>query len=211
MKTTKKTAIYSIVLAAIVGSASASVTLNFSAPPFDFSGGFVGSGGENSGLIYGVVIDTAGNGFLQNEYLPGFDVSNGQLLSAGSGVTDDFLWLANGVTNASPDPGGIISNVASIPIGDTGTGVTTAPGQSFALIWFDPNFEKDKPAPAGSYGMLEDSGFTLPPDGTTGGGYNSLPIFDGNPIRKANYTLVPEPSTLLLGLLGFVGLLRRRR
>ena len=210
----KLIALGSILAAGLAGIASASVTLNFSAPPLDWSGGLLGSGGETSGLLYGVLIDTAGNGF-SSEYTPDFMVSNGALLTTSGGPTDDLLWLATGVTGASPAPGGIISGVAAIPIGANagGSGLTTAVGQAFGLVWFDPAFVRDANAVAAPVGLLNDPGFVLPPDGTTGGGYNTLDIFTGNPVRstEANNVMVPEPSAALLGLIGLLGFIRRRR
>jgi len=167
----------------LIGVASSSVTLQFS------DAGYFGAGGE-SGVTWGVVVDTANDGFL-GTYEAGWALTDGAILT-GSG--DDTFYLG-GVTLAAPS---IITNLLDKP-----DGIAAVP---FALMWFDAGIAGGATTSGGDkYAMHTQGDFDWPNPGATqpytvvGGGGN------------ADTALVPEPSAAALGLLGVLGLLRRRR
>ena len=174
-------------IAATLGSASATVTLQFNA------GGFLGETGQTTGITWGVVVDNGGDGF--DSYRSGFSLTNGAIMG---GSDDDFLWLSAGTTLA-PGGGGFITTVS---------GVADSQGNAFGIVWFDSTLQSGEAAgSANTYGFYTQASFVMPAPGST-------TAFTGtvtNSPTNANLPLVPEPSVAILGALGALGLIRRRR
>jgi hypothetical protein len=178
-------------------------------------------GQTNQTLVWGIIVDTTGNGFSAGQYLPGLAVSdnavanlpNGQFLSTLSGVSDDLLVISTNLMTLSGT-------------GDSSTGFArptnlvslnyvngVSQGDAFALVWFDQTTKNGvgQTFQAGdNYGFYTRPEFVLPADAGSSVSFASL--FEGADIpRPANLEFVPEPSAALLGALGALALLRRRR
>ncbi len=176
-------------LASIValGSATATVTLSFN------SQGFLGEAGQTSGITWGVVVDAAGDGF--DSYMGSFSLANNALVG---GSDDDFLFLSPAKT-INGGIGGLITNVP---------GVTDAEGRGFAVIWFDSTLSAgNTTGDTNTYGFYTQPSYVMPAPGA------SLPFAASDQTAKqATIALgVPEPSVAILGALGVLGLVRRRR
>ncbi len=196
-------------------SAQAASTLSFGSSSIFATNWANGVGTGGTTMAWGIVIDTAGNGFASGNYLPSFNYASGQqILSTSGGASDDVLFIgASGslmtlTTNAN-DSGAIglnrIGAIASVPY----TNGTTA-GDAFAIIWFDKTALTGSSVNGQKYGVFTNAGFVLPSDGTASQPYTS--VFTGaDTLKTQNFALVPEPSAALLGALGVLGLLRRRR
>jgi hypothetical protein len=216
-------------MALTAGSAFSAVSLNFNAEfdtgvPQNLSNA---AGVPTNGLIWGVLIDTTGNGLVTSN-VNKYDkvLTNGGNLTLGSNYilnvaglpTDDILYIATALTAdtsgstegdalTTGGPGGIydLNNIAFA------NGVGT--GDKFYVVWFDGL----------QGGTLTDTSFTIPADGAL---LNYGEPFVGvDPNRNAGLAyvgtsgtstgagiaFVPEPSAALLGAFGVLGLLRRRR
>lgn len=199
--------------------AQATVTLQFSSATL-FATNWANSGGAGGGtLVWGILIDTTGNGFL-----PAFGGYSGQgasvitatpqtLLTNGSfAPTDDVLFLSPNLmslttnTNDGAELGmNRIGALANIPMSQNGIN----DGDAFAIVWFNQ-------LPGGSslvgqrFGIFTNASFVLPADGST---TPFTTVFTGpDPLKPMTGLMdTPEPSTLLLSALGALGLLRRRR
>lgn len=208
------------VLAALVALAStsfATVTLTFNTP-FSQTGGVAGGfadfdGNVSNGLIWGIIIDSDNTGFF-TDYDPlmlqadtttvlsrmGMSTTNVLITSdtVTSSLTGQFEFSATNVPENFGGDGGIggISNIAV----DGTNGVNT--NDKFRLVWFDPT--------GNSGGFIDSASFLLPPD-TNATDYSAIFRGPDSPKAATGITLVPEPSSLLLSLLGFAALLRRKR
>jgi hypothetical protein len=207
---------------ALAGTASATTTLQFSvtntarATGFSDSAGLVGV----NGMRWGIVIDTAGDGFDGGTVGDGyatFDNSVSGFLSKGAAVTDDYFFTPASLPTTSTqtatgtDPGGA-GGIVSAALAPNGTdlqipGVTTA--DPFAIIWFEsaPNVI------GANYGLFNHPSFLLPASGTS---VSFASVFAGasaDPIKAANLEIagIPEPSRGILLLGGILGLALRRR
>ncbi len=198
--------------------AQATVTLVFgSTTTYASNWGDIGGGGTTK-LVWGILVDSAGNGFL-----PVNDGYSGNGLSLTASVyqplennlthqpTDDLLFLSPVLMTAVPNTndGGVvgqnrITGIAGLPIG---TPVDS--GDRFAIVWFDATALTGGSMVGTHFGLFENAGLTLPPDTFTSP-YTS--VFTGvDPLKPMNGRLAPEPSTLLLSALGALALIRRRR
>ncbi len=208
-----KSAIITIGVSAFILQAKASTLFQFNE---FFSGGIssnlsdaIGSSAVN-GLYWGVIVDKDGGGLSTTTFDPITLAFNSTIaLTSGLAATDAVLVIAGDFTG-DQSFGGAFTDVG----GTTGTaggvsGITVnytngiASGQSFLLVWFDPSGTQA--------GSLASNEFLLPTD--TGATLTVDDVFIGaDPIRPATgITFVPEPSSLLLGALGALCLLRRKR
>lgn len=167
----------------------------------------------SNGLVWGLMFSTADSNFSVFE--PGFTLStslNGTLIP----TTDDYfisssVLTAQGTTTDIANPGKInIMNSIQMNVPATNAIVTGTP---FAIVWFDSTITSATQALGGGtkYGLLSNPAWTIPAAGAT---QNISSFFAGSPdpVKLANtFTVVPEPSAALLGAIGALGLLRRRR
>jgi len=200
------------------GALNAASTIQFYEPYF---GGIAdnlanASGVATNGMRWGIVVDTANNGFsgggssyegyLSAANVDGFwkfgGTDSDDYYIAGAFTVDASILYGAGDFGSTPGFGSIVDNlVVSYP-----TGVTA--GDSFALVWFDSN----STAEGAKYGFFTHASFILPAN--DGGNYGFTDPFQGpDPIRAASNTFVavPEPSRALLLLGGVFGLMMRRR
>jgi len=184
-----------------------------------FSNGGVGatnfadaSGQVTDNMLWGVVIDSAGDGFSTGSY-DSFDVSSSSFLSVNGVATNDYYFFTNAYTLTLDTPfytgveagSGGVTSTSGVP--STGDGVSgVAAGDSFALIWFPALVA----TPGGSYGFFTDDTFVLPASGTEA---FSSPFTGQDPIRSATYTFssIPEPTKGVLCLMGFCAVWARRK
>jgi len=217
----------SIVIAAVAlaGAAQGAVTLQFSTTSV-YVGGFQNGAGNINGasarMVWGVIVDGDGDGFdnvtTTTNYASGFSLganANGTNLSlVGGGVTDDRLYIASAVMaqNTSAVDGAAIGDNRILTFSNLVFGGTAGAADTFRVVWFDVlTLSPAVTATDGlKFGMLSDPSFVLPNDGST-------TPFSGNfvgadPSKPMNFIVgVPEPSVTLLGALGVLGLIRRRR
>ena len=163
------------------------------------------SGNDNSGLVWGVVVDTNDDGFNNSSWTPNFTYSadvGGIVLGGG-----DVLFLHTALTSSRTGDGADTSSaVNSISTVTFTNGV--AGGDKFAIVWFDRGIALGSQAAAGQHfgllpvGLNPSPTFVVPTGQADQVDYSAA--FAGtDPIRSANLTFVPEPSSLLLGALGF--------
>jgi hypothetical protein len=167
----------------------------------------------SNGLVWGLMFSTADASF--SEFAPGFVLStslNGTLIP----TTDDYfisssVLTAQGTTTDIANPGKInIMNSIQMNVPATNAIVTGTP---FAIVWFDSTITSATQALGGGtkYGLLSNAAWTIPAAGAT---QNISSFFSASPDpwKLANtFTVVPEPSAAILGAIGALGLLRRRR
>jgi hypothetical protein len=178
------------------------------------------AGVATNGLVWGVLIDGAGNGLTKNYDFTTIAAGSNYILSSGSIATDDILWTSSSLTVntiASTEGGGVITggiggfdDVTGIKLEN---GVST--GDKFYVVWFSN----------GIGGILSDTTFVIPaesssidygapfvgvdPNRLVGRSYTGTSgVSDGTGIT---FSPVPEPSALILGALSGLALLRRRR
>ncbi len=210
-----KAKIVSLLLLA-AGSAFGTVSLQFSTTVNSLANFANGAGAGGSNLLWGVVIDAGGNGF-SSTYEPGLGYSTGTLQTLVG--TDDVFWIqgsmnifnatqvANNQADGQVAGDNRVTSANSIPFGING--VST--GDVFRVIWFDKTAVGGAAINGDKFGVFSNANFQIPGDGAT------VPLssfFAGaEPLKPMTGTfgVIPEPSTALLGLLGVLGLVRRRR
>lgn len=236
MKLVKSILIACIATTAI-STGAVTLTISSNAAGFGVLTGLQNSSGTQGALVWGIVVDGAGNGFQGATsgatYDPTFTYANtstntnGFALTVSNGVaTDDVLYISTNLmaTSTNTNDGGngffrptLINNVT---LGSTAGGANPLvnPGDSFAIIWFDATAFGGAAAAGQKYGILSTPTTADPLQplvlGNDTSGLNYSKNFIGTePSRPANLTLgtVPEPSAALLGAIGALGLLRRRR
>jgi hypothetical protein len=169
-----------------------------------------------------LIVDTTGNGFL--------GMGNIALNTTLTAANDPHLAGAQGTTIGSLFGGDVVLNTlttsASGAVSGLLTNVSVADyvGMNFAVVWLQGS----------NYGIIRGADWTFPAadSGTftmnatdangaasyfqvasnapTAGSFNFRTGFAGGN-SGAVFTLVPEPSVALLGALGLLGLVRRRR
>ena len=199
----------------------------------------MGNGTTNipAGTLGLVIVDTVGDGFfslgnpLSNTALTSVDVP--QLLSSEANLTSGSTFGGETILNVLTSPGGgtftkFLMNCSIVGL----------EGRNFAVVWFSDIITVGAPssAPVGAtWGIIRGSDWTLPLNDS--GTYTMDPIDSrgvdsyyqvnaltgGSPatafmttvngtIGGASFSIVaPEPSVALLGAVGMLGLLRRRR
>lgn len=198
--------------ALLAGSASATVTLTISNPAIGVLTNISDTALSNAnGLLWGVVVDASGNGFSAS-YGAGLSLANNLNGSLMPGSTDDVFYFNSNITATTPGGQGgtgSITAISGLVIGNLGVNA----GDAFALIWFDRSATAGSTLANGSkYGIVTDPLLVIPADGANQP-YASA-FVGADPIRPTNQTFgtaVPEPSAALLGAIGALGLLRRRR
>lgn len=219
------------ILLGIASASQAAVTLQMSSTT-NYATNFLSGVGSNAAtMAWGIVVDASGNGFAgtaANPYASFGNISadsNGAVLSTLSGgVSDDVLYVSSNLmnlTSSATDGSTIgmnrITNLSSIVYSN---GVGT--GDRYQVIWFD-TIAFGTASQGTKYGMFElpatvlaapwsSAANLLPADPGT---YAAAPAFAGADATKSmSFTVgvaVPEPSAALLGAIGALGLLRRRR
>ncbi|MCW1922092.1 hypothetical protein OKA05_05975 [Luteolibacter arcticus] len=204
--------------ASLIGSAEATIVLNT-----QFGTAF-NSGGAPvaAGTLYALVIDTDNNstfagGFGVNTTLGAVGANSvfttGQQLTLGQTLGGDTIFHLGAFDGAGE---GITAEVLSLTLGVNGV----LNGRSFAIYWFPGatlanrtvgtqvgGMNSNLPADGGLDPMIMPAdGATVNIGAATADGSGTQPN-----IRFTAVDLVPEPSAALLGLLGAVGLIRRRR
>jgi len=218
--------------------ANATVTMSFNSNALGALSNFLnGAGTGTTAMAWGIVVDTAGNGFAGNSALTPYDggfnmAATGTgtpiTLSVSTVATDDRLFMAPGfmsVNTAITDGNAIgvnkLLSMTSLTLGAAGV----AGGQSYAIIWFDSLTRPSSTSTGTKYGVYVPPAFNLSAtsglttadklptnDGAT---YSYGPAFLGADSAKSmGFTIgtpIPETSTSLLGAIGALALLRRRR
>ncbi len=160
------------------------------------------------GLTWGIVIDADRDGFGSFEAFLGLSLDDG----ADLGINDYFF--NGGTTTTVPGSQGgpgaaILLNEADFYNTPGVTGVNA--DDPFAVIWFESSLSSgSEVSPGDFYGLYENAGFLLPPDGEATTDLAALSA-GADPVRPANLAFVPETSTLSLMLLGGLVALRRKR
>lgn len=186
----------------------AAVTLNFSSITQRATNWLDASGSATTLMVWGVVVDTAHNGFNPGSYLPSFVYSPGvdvnkqpwQLPTAGGGA-DDVLLISStlmvhetaGVDGAFPGVNGLRA-LTQIPLFG-GTGLLA--GAPFAIIWFNQTSFNSVALGGDSYGFYSQPSFTMPTvDNTVASFANRFAGPDAP--QPMQYSLVPEPGVAAL-------------
>ena len=207
------------------GVANAASTITFSSTTLFATNFQNGSGATNTTMAWGILVDSTGNGFKDGEYVDGFTIAKGSgtnagapvLLSTSTGVTDDYLIMSGNLMNlttSTVDGATVgINRITNLTSFSYPSGV--AGGDAFKIIWFDQTqIATSTVAAAGlQYGTFQTATLnTLPADPTATISYASaFTGADASKVMSFSVQAVPEPSAALLGMLGALGLLRRRR
>ena len=234
----------------MIGSAQAAVTMGFSTGTNAAEGWTNSLGSQNSAMVWGIIVDSAGDGFdgfaaattssvdggilytAGALYDPGFilqgtsgasptgGLPNGQLLKVAGLATDDRLFISTNLM-------ALVSSQARITsLSAFNYAADMAAGDKYAIVWFDSTTLGTSPTSGGTkYGAWTKNG-AGPTDGTLlpvdPGSYTTAAtgpagIFGadnsgiGQSLKTASLVAIPEPSAALLGIVGALGLLRRRR
>jgi hypothetical protein len=199
-------------LVALAGSAQGAVTLQFSTTSVFATNFANGAGVGGTQMVWGIIVDAAGNGFNTTAYNPGFTVAGnlgtGTLIGA-----DDVLYMAPAVmtlTTNTNDGAEVGMNRVTTLTSLVMSGLVNT-GDAFAVVWLDKTAFGGTVVGGDKFGFVTNAAFVLPADTAT---VNlSAPFTGPDPLKAMTGTfgVIPEPSTALLGLLGVLGLVRRRR
>lgn len=186
-------------------------------------------------MVWGIVVDAGGDGFdatptnpYANNWTGGTLTGNNsglQLSTTTNGtdfqLSDDVLYISSAVmgqtsaTNTGVDGGTLAgtNRVLGFSNMNYNAGLGVATGDAYAIIWFDSLVLGSAATEGLKYGLYN-FGDTLPAD-PPGGAFDKTAFFAGpdelKTMTMALNTAIPEPSAALLGALGVLGLLRRRR
>lgn len=198
-----------------VGSVkAATVTLQISNGTNNATGFADASGSTAPGLVWGIIASadttyqTLSPGLVLSTTTDGTALGNGDFLFLSTNLTVDQTF------GAETGVGGKITNITGIQVNlGAGGANSVATGYSYAVVWFNRGIAVGDALEAGdSYGIITDPNFVIPASGATA---NHSAGFAGvnDPIKRANSVtlVIPEPSVALLGAIGALGILRRRR
>lgn len=178
------------------------------------------TGDVTSTKVWGILVDTTGNGFAGN-YNGGISLSAGATttLQNSGGATDDVFITSSNImvnaNNATLDGGTVASGTLARPtqIASVAFANGISQGDAFRIMWFDATTLGGTAANGDKYGLYSNAGLIIPADGSTVS-FNQL-FLGAESTSPGNLVLqgaaVPEPSAALLGAIGALGLLRRRR
>ena len=220
-----------LAIASLIGMASlsqAAVTLQFSDTTNYLSNFANGSGTSvaadaTNRMVWGIIVDGGVDGIngasLVTPYKEGFSLAANAtglaLTTTTTGLdtvaTNDVLYIASAVmaSSATPLDGALANMNRLLSFSGLTYGGNVAAGKSYAIVWFDKLALGGTATVGLKYGVFA-TGLTLPADPGT---YNLASNFAGADTQKtqAFSVGVPEPSAALLGAIGALGLLRRRR
>ena len=211
----KNLPVVAVVAASLVGmQAMAYVGMSISAADLFTSDGLTLAPLNTVGLW---IVDTSGGTSLSPVLTLGENIALGTTLA---GTTDKIISV-NDINNSTATPGQYADGITLAYGSGIGTGV--AAGQNFGIIWLVNQSLSVTTAEAGYYGEFTDwpgsysnpwvtppNFYTISYDMTTVSEDGTVP----NSTGIANLVIVPEPSSIMLvavGLLGGIGLIRRRR
>ena len=176
-------------------------------------------------MVWGVIVDGDGDGIdavtSSTNYASGFSTAasaTGSILSlynaGGNVATDDRLYIAAAVmaSNTAATDGSAIGDNRILTFSNLTFGGTAGAGDKFTVVWFDLTTLGGTAAEGLKFGLLDNAGFTLPNDGSTTP--FGAPFAGADPSKPMNFVVgapIPEPSVAILGLLGALGFIRRRR
>ncbi len=143
-----------------------------------------GGGSGTNGLLWGILIDTQGEGFGPVIH----EINQTILLEDGQELAPGCFFFVGGTTLTGPEGPGTVTTAAAVPAFDS-PGVSA--GQSFAIIWFDSGIPAGGALVGGMrFGILADPGLLLPSDGTD---VTFSHLFPGpDPVRPAEQTVLPQ-------------------
>ena len=166
------------------------------------------SGNPTNGMDFGLVVDTAGNGFdgdgstasyTEFSYNTGSPSNATGFLNVGGSASDDYFTVGstdfNGLPLETEDASAAGGPNAGVFIGIQGLDVLTESlnGKSYGVIWM----ESDTANAGDNYGFV-DSTLTIPADGST---VDHSGTFSGLTPGSASlqFQAVPEPAHVALG------------
>jgi len=159
-----------------------------------------------------VIVDTGSNGFLTSTITQGDSLAVGSFLSGDDLIVGRFGAL--NTTNANLDT--LLQGNVSFDV-DTGVTAPANPGQNFALVWFDRATTSTNNAALGQfYQFGRGTDWVLPSAPTTktmGTDFTQLGTSAGASAGQTTIAVagVPEPSRVLLSMIGLSFLATRRR
>jgi MYXO-CTERM domain-containing protein len=183
-------------------------------------GGLAGSDGNlTSQRVWGILVDTNGNGFSLGNYAAGASLAANAAnvlstyIEGVTTTTDDVLYISPNlmVNSVSTVDGGTVSGQGrptSFANVQTPNGSV---GDQFYVVWFDQTTLGGVTAIGDKYGAFRIPAFTIPADGATVSFASNFVGAEPTQLANLSFTGVPEPSAAVLGALGALGLLRRRR
>ena len=198
-----------IILLSFSSTLCASVSIEFSNPAGTWADGYQNSAGVlTNGMDFGVVVDTAGDGFdgdgstasyTEFSYNTGSPSSATGFLNVGGSASDDYFTVGSGDFNGFPletedvfafggPSAGVISDVSGIDVL-----TESLVGKDYGILWM----ESDTANAGDNYGFV-DSTLTIPADGST---VDESGTFSGLTPGSANlqFQAVPEPAHVAIG------------
>ena len=163
-------------LAASAASATITAQISLTSAGNGVLAGLQNSSGTQGALVWGIVVDTAGDGFdgaaggVAGSYSSGFSYiptvtsasyvgavdSDGQVLSVGGLASDDVLFLSINLmattTNTNDGAANQFRPTQITSVGLGANGVTT--GKNFAVIWFNATAFGGTASNGEGYGMV---------------------------------------------------------
>jgi hypothetical protein len=191
------------------------------------SGSGFGTADVPVGSLVLFIVDDSSNGFLGNNAatdpgLTGLTAST----TLGDRFGGDMVFGRGAVTTAGQVPFGLTGfdqSFGSAPYSSAGA------GRNFAIVWLQDNTSSTNGQASGDYGIIRGTDWVIPSgDGNFTASASSATFAGATVFARvtqasgaltnqalgtptASFAIVPEPSAALLGAIGALGLLRRRR